>query len=106
MPTVRVSVMRCDAQQFDQFRQMMAESLHVLAPGIRKMNGLIHFYSGEDETSHALAQVSVWRTLDDARQLDTFQPMLDLGKVFTGKGARFERPIMNYVSSWEIAPER
>ncbi|MCG2626361.1 hypothetical protein L6654_06955 [Bradyrhizobium sp. WYCCWR 13023] len=104
MPTVRVSVMRCDPNQFAEFRQMMAESLDVLAPGIRQMRGLIHFYSGEDEASHALAQVSLWRTLEDAKQLDTFQPMLDLGKVFTSKGARFERPIMNYVSSWEIVP--
>lgn len=105
MPTVRVSVMRCDSQQFSEFRQMMSDSLGVLEPGIRQLRGLIHFYSGEDEASHALAQISVWRTLEDAKQLDTFQPMLDLGKVFTAKGARFERPIMNYVSSWEIVPE-
>jgi hypothetical protein len=67
--------------------------------------GLIHFYSGEAEAANSLAQVSVWRTLEDAKQLDTFQPMLDLGKVFTSKGATFERPIMHYVSLWEIAPE-
>jgi hypothetical protein len=37
--------------------------------------------------------IRAWRTLEDAKQLDTFQPMLDLGKVFTSKGATFERPI-------------
>ena len=69
------------------------------------MRGLVHFYSGEDEAGNALGQVSVWRTLEDAKQLDTFQPMLDLGKAFDGQGRdRFERPIMNYVSQWEIAP--
>jgi hypothetical protein len=36
--------------------------------------------------------------------LDTFQPMLDLGKVFVTNGAEFERPIMNYASLWEIVP--
>jgi hypothetical protein len=80
MPTVRVSVMRCNPRHFAEFKKMMAES-------------------------NALAQVSVRRTLEDAKQLDTFQPMLDLGKLFSSKGATFERPIMNYVSLWEIAPE-
>ena len=105
MPTVRVSVMRCHPNQFAEFRKMTAESMTVLEPGIRPMRGLIHFYTGEDEAAHAFAQVSVWRTLEDAKQLDTFQPMLELGKVFTSKGATFERPLMNYVPLWEIAPE-
>lgn len=53
---------------------------------------------------NALIDVSVWRTLEDAKRLDTFQPMLDLGKVFVTKGATFERPVMNYAALWEIAP--
>jgi hypothetical protein len=53
---------------------------------------------------NSLVHVSVWRTLEDARQLDTFQPMLDLGKVFAAQGATFERPIANDASLWEIAP--
>jgi hypothetical protein len=54
--------------------------------------------------ANSLVNVSMWRRLEDAEQLDTFQPMLDLGKVFVTKGASFERPIMNYTSLWEIAP--
>jgi hypothetical protein len=106
MPIVRVSVLRCQPQQFAELKKMMAESIAVLGPGIRQMRGLIHFYAGEDEAVTSLTNVSVWRTLEDAKQLDTFQPMLDLGKVFASKGATFERPIMNYASLWEIAPER
>jgi hypothetical protein len=104
MPTVRVSVLRCDPQQFAELKKMMAESITVLEPGIRQMRGLIQFYAGEDEAVNSLINVSMWRTLEDARQLDAFQPMLDLGKVFTAKGATFERPIANYASLWEIAP--
>ncbi|HEX5507622.1 MAG TPA: hypothetical protein VFX37_03885 [Pseudolabrys sp.] len=48
----------------------------------------------------------MWRTSEDAKQLDTFQPMLDLGKVFVSKGAVFDRPILYYASLWEIVPER
>jgi hypothetical protein len=54
---------------------------------------------------NSLVNVSLWRTLEDAKQLDTFQPMLDLGKAFVGKGATFERPVMNYASQWEFGPE-
>jgi hypothetical protein len=105
MPTIRVSVIRCDPQDFAELRKMMAEAISVLEPGIRQMRGLIHFYAGEDEAVSSLVNVSMWRTLEEAKQLDTFQPMLDLGKVFVSKGATFERPIMNYASQWEIVPE-
>jgi len=106
MPILRVSVLRCQPQHFAELKIMMAESIGVLEHGIRRMRGLIHFYAGEDEAVNSLTNVSVWRTLEDAKQLDTFQPMLDLGKVFVSKGAIFERPIMNYASLWEIVPER
>ena len=82
MPTIRVSVLRCQPQHSAGLKKLMAESIAVLEPGIRPMRGLIHFYAGEDETGNALINVSIWQTLADAKQLDTFQPMLDLGKVF------------------------
>jgi hypothetical protein len=104
MPIVRVSVIRCQPQQFAELKKMLADSIAVLEPGIRRMRGLIHFYAGEDEAVNSLTNVSVWHTLEDAKQLDTFQPMLDLGKEFVSKGAIFERPVMNYTSQWEIAP--
>ena len=106
MPIIRVSVLRCKPQHFAELKKMMADSVAVLEPGIRRLRGFIHFYAGEDETGNALINVSLWRTLEDAQQLDTYQPMLDLGKVFVSKGAVFERPILNYASLWEIAPER
>lgn len=83
---------------------MMAGSNAVLEAGIRQMRGLLHYYAGADEAVSSLANVSIWRTLPDARQMDSFQPMLDLGKAFAAKGATFERPIMNYASLWEITP--
>ena len=105
MPTVRVSVLRCRSEHFADLKKLMADSMTVLEPGIRQLRGLIHFFAGEDETLNALINVSVWHTLEDAKQLDAFQPMLDLGKVFVNAGATFERPIANYASLWEIVPE-
>lgn len=105
VPVIRVSVFRCQPQQFAELKKMLAESIAALEPGIRRMPGLIHYYAGEDEALNAFINVSMWRTLEEAKQLDTFQPMLDLGKVFVSKGAIFERPIANYAPLWEIVPE-
>ena len=101
-PVVRVSIMRCAPETFLDFQQMMIETDSVLRPGIEAMPGLISFYVGADEATSSLSQVSIWKTLADARQLDTFQPMLDLGKSFVQKGATFERPIMNYLTLWQL----
>ena len=102
MPVVRVSILRCDPDDFEMFRVMMAEADEVLSPGIRAMTGLIDYYAGADEATSSLANVSVWETLEAAKQMDRFQPMLDLGKKFAEKGARFERPIMNYGTLWTL----
>lgn len=55
-------------------------------------------YAGADEATSSLTNVSVWTSLEAAKQMDRFQPMLDLGKTFAEAGATFERPIMNYQS--------
>jgi hypothetical protein len=44
----------------------------------------------------ALTNVSLWDTIEDVKQMDRFQPLLDLGKSFADAGATFECPIMNY----------
>ena len=104
-PIVRVSIFRCAPEQFTEFRQLMQEADAVLRPGIEALSGLIIFYVGADEATYSLSNVSIWTSLESAKQLDTFQPMLELGKTFTAKGATFERPIMNYATLWQINPE-
>lgn len=101
-PVVRVSVIRCAPERFADVRQLMIEVEPVLRPGIEAMPGLISFYAGADEATSSLVNVSIWNTLDEAKQLDHFQPMLDAGKVFVQKGAVFERPIMNYLPLWQL----
>ena len=101
-PVVRVSIVRCAPEHFAELRQMMAEADPVLRPGIEAMAGLLAFYVGADEATRSLSNVSVWTSLEAARQMDTFQPMLELGKVFVAKGATFERPIMNYATLWRL----
>jgi hypothetical protein len=81
----------------------MLEADALLRPGIEAMPGLVAFYVGADEATSSLSNISLWSTLEQARQLDAYQPMLDLGRAFVAKGATFERPIMNYAMLWQIS---
>jgi hypothetical protein len=103
-PIVRVSILRCAPDKFAEMRQMMADAEKVLRPGIESMRGLLAYYGGAEEATSSLTNVSVWIDLAAAKQMDTFQPMLDLGKEFSAKGATFERPIMNYATLWQLRP--
>ncbi len=101
-PVIRVSILRCDATKFALVRRMMLDAEAILRPGIEAMPGLLAYYAGADEATLSLTNTSVWDTLEHAKQLDTFQPMLDAGKRFAAAGAAFERPIMNYASLWRF----
>jgi hypothetical protein len=102
LPIVRVSIVRCEPAQFDMFEKMMIEADSVLRPGLEAMRGCRGFFAGADRASASLTNMSLWETLEDARQMDTFQPMLDLAKRFLELGARLERPIMNYTTLWRL----
>ena len=101
-PIIRVSILRCKPEQFARLSAMMEEAEAVLRPGIEAMPGLLAYYAGADETTSSLTNTSIWDTLDHAKQMDTFQPMLDSAKRFAAEGATFERPIMNYATLWQI----
>jgi len=85
---------------------MMVEADPVLRSGIEAMAGFLAFYAGADEATSSLSNVSLWTSLEASKQLDTFQPMLDLGKPFIAKGATFERPVMNYATLWQVESPR
>jgi hypothetical protein len=103
IPIVRVSILRCEPSRFLEFERMMSESASMLLPGIRAMHGCRAYFAGSDQVTSSLSNVSVWDTLEDAKQMERFQPMLDLGKRFLDAGATFERPIMNYGTLWQSA---
>jgi len=71
-------------------------SLSVLHPGIESL--ACFDYADADEVTSSLTNVSTWKTLDNAKQTDTFQPMRDLGKVFAQRGPIFAR--LNYLTQW------
>jgi hypothetical protein len=105
-PVVRVSILRCEPDRLLEFERMMNESAVLLLPGIRAMRGCRGYFAGSDQATSSLSNVSVWATLEDAKQMEHFQPMLDLGKRFLDAGATFERPIMNYGTLWQLANDQ
>ncbi len=104
MAVIRVAFIRCKPEQFAEFRAMMQDSLAVLEPGVRRLPGLLQFYAGESEADLSLTNVSIWTTMEAAKQLDSFEPMVNLAKQFAAKGATVVRPVVNYTQQREIVP--
>jgi hypothetical protein len=73
-----------------------------LAPAIRELSGCLHYFAALDRESNSIVNVSIWRSLADAQQMQTLAPMLELAEEFTREGVRFERPIVNFDVLWEL----
>ncbi len=102
MAVVRISLGRFDADKYDMIRQLLDQSQKTLIPAIRALKGNRAYYVGIDRENSAMTNVSVWETLDDAKQMASLQAMLDLAKTFVDAGVRFERPITNHETLWTI----
>jgi hypothetical protein len=83
-------------------RQLLDQSQKTLIPAIRALKGNRACHVGIDRENSAMTNVSVWETLDDAKQMASLQAMLDLAKTFVDAGVRFERPITNHETLWTI----
>jgi hypothetical protein len=99
---VRISLGRFDAAKFHHIRKLLDDSQKTLVPAIRALNGNKAYYVGIDQENSTISNVSVWETLDDAMQMATLQPMLDLAKEFIDAGVKFERPITNHQTLWTL----
>ena len=102
LPVVRVSLGRFEPGQLEQVRKFIADSYAPLAPGIRQLRGNLAYYAGIDPATSTIVNVSIWDSLENANQMATFQPMLELGKAAVAAGVRFERPIPNFETLWRL----
>ena len=103
MTVTRVSILTIPPEHLDRAAARMAEAEHELGC-IRDLPGLVSYFAGVDRSTSQLVNVSVWETDEDARQMSSFQPMLDLGTEFAGFGATFLRPIPNFEPLWQWGP--
>jgi hypothetical protein len=100
MSIVRVSILNIPSDYLDHAEKLMAEAEPQLA-GIKNLPGLLAYFAGIDRSTSQLSNVSVWDTVEHAKAMSTFQPMLDLaGKLAETPGVTFLRPIPNFENIW------
>lgn len=102
MTTVRISRGSFIPDNYDRIGKRLDESQQTLVPRIRQLDGCLHYWAGIDRNSHTMVNVSVWRSLSDAKQMDTLTEMKTLANEFIKLGVTFERPINNYEVLWEV----
>jgi hypothetical protein len=102
MAIVRISRGSFSSEQYETVRRRLDSAQQTLVPAIRRLAGCLHYFVAIDRDSSSMVNVSVWRSLADAQQMQTLAPMLALAEEFTREGVHFERPIINYETVWQI----
>jgi hypothetical protein len=103
MAVVRISNGKFAPAQHDAVRRLLSDSEETLRDAIEALDGLLHFYAGIDQEKGFVANVSVWTTMEAARQMDSLRPMLELRPLLEQAGLEFE-PITNHEPLWAIQP--
>jgi hypothetical protein len=99
-PVVRVSLGWYPPDKASEVAAIMDYQGKPLGEAIKKLSGLISFYSGIDREQHAVTNVSLWKDLASAEQMTGLQPMIEQGKALAAIGVKFVRPITNSESLW------
>lgn len=103
-PIVRISRGSFPPEKYEEIERMLDAARGTLVPAIQQLAGCLHFFAAIDRESSSMVNVSVWRSLADAQQMQTLAPMLALAEQFTREGVRFERPVVNYRTLWATPP--
>ena len=102
-PIVRVSRGSFAPEKYETIKNRLDVAQQSLVPAIRQLAGCLHYFAAIDRETSSMVNVSVWRSLADAKQMQTLAPMLALAEDFTREGVRFERPIINYETLWSVS---
>ena len=102
-PVVRVSQGFFEARLAQSVVAKLDEGRAILEPALKVLRGLLHYYVAVDTVSNSMVNVSVWKSLTAAQQMDSLREMLAQRDIFVGLGVKFQ-PIRNYAGLWSIAP--
>ena len=102
MPVVRISRGSFKPEDYERIKGRLEGSHQTLVPAVGILSGCMHYWAGIDLATNTMVNVSVWKSLADAKQMDTLAPMLALAGEFVELGVVFERPIVNYETLWQI----
>jgi hypothetical protein len=101
-PVMRISIGKFDADKASLVEIRLRESRAALESGIRALHGNLAYYVGIDHTNNAMHNISLWQSIADAEQMSSFAPMLKLASEFIELGVRFEQPILNCHTLWQL----
>jgi quinol monooxygenase YgiN len=102
MPIVRISRGTFAPENYATIKARLDGAQATLVPAIRQLAGCLHYFAAIDRDSASMVNVSVWRSVADAQQMQTLAPMLALAEEFAREGVKFERPIVNYETVWAV----
>lgn len=97
---VRISLGWYPPEKETQVAAILDYAGQPLGDAIKKLPGLISYYSAIDRTQRAMVNVSLWKDLASAQQMEKLQAMLDQGAELTKLGVTFVRPIPNCEALW------
>lgn len=100
---VRISRGSFAAEKLREVSDTLNEWQPRLEPALRALDGLTHYYVAVDGATNSMTNVSVWETLENAKQMDTLAVMLEQREAFVDLGVDFD-PIRNHTTLWAISP--
>jgi hypothetical protein len=100
-PVVRISKGRFAPENFQRVKELLDASAGPLVPAIQALSGLLYYHAAVDPETSTVMNVSVWESVEAAKQLDTLAAMLAQRPILEGAGVTFER-IVNYEPLWTI----
>jgi hypothetical protein len=100
-PIVRISKGRFAPENYQRVKELLDKSAGPLVPAIRALAGLLYFHAAVDQETSTMVNVSVWESMDAAKQLDSLAAMLAQRPILEGAGVTFDR-IANYAPLWKI----
>ena len=98
---VRVSRGTFDPSRFAEVEGANKEISEYLIPAIKRLTGLIHYYTGVSPDG-SIVHISVWESDEDATQMSRLKEIIvDAREEFEARGVAFI-PIVNYPIHWTI----
>jgi hypothetical protein len=104
-PILRISKGRFAPEKYAEVKRLIEESAAALVPAIEELRGLLYYHAGVDPVTNTVVNVSLWRDLAAAKQMERLAPMLAQRPILEAAGVAFE-PIANYEPVWRIQGSR
>ncbi len=100
-PVIRISKGRFAPEKFSEIKRLIEDSAASLLPAIQELHGLLYYHAAVDPVTNTVVNVSIWESVESARQMETLAAMLAQRPVLESAGVEFDR-IANYEPAWKI----